>query len=127
MQLSRTVGGPATALFPLSRRELGDVWTGAALQAWEVDPLLGGWNAVEDEFAVTVGYPYDLLRVLLSTIRDQRYQDGSRLTMDSWPVACRQPSDKLMVRYQCSNCTATPSVRRACAARWSYESPSIYV
>ena len=25
MQLSRTVGGPATALFPLSRRELGDV------------------------------------------------------------------------------------------------------
>ena len=105
MQLIRTIGGPATALFPLSRKELGDIWTGVALQAWEVDPLVGGWNVVEDEFAVTVGYPYDLLRVLLSTIRDQRYPDGLRLTMDLWPVACRQPSDKLMVRYQCSNCT----------------------
>ena len=73
--MSRTVGGPATALFPLSHRKLGDIWMGAALQAWEVDSLVGGWNTVEDEFAVTIRYSYDLLRVLLSTIRDQQYPD----------------------------------------------------
>ena len=38
----RVLEGPPTAFFPLSRKELGDVWSGAALTVWEVQPMEDG-------------------------------------------------------------------------------------
>ena len=96
--------GPPTALFPLSRRELGDVWLGAAISVWEVQPIAGGWRVAEDEFAMLVGYPFELLQLLLSTLRNQRYPDGTSIRFDTWLLACRQPLDKLYVRYLCITC-----------------------
>ena len=48
VRLRRTLDDPPYALFPLSRREVGDVWTGATCTAWDVDSVRGWDTALVD-------------------------------------------------------------------------------
>ena len=112
VRLRRTLDDPPYALFPLSRREVGDVWMGATCTAWDVDSVRG-WDTALVDFAPEVGYPFELLQLFLDVLRTQKFPDGVVVSFEAWTEACRQPVETLTVLYPCAEC----SVPRRFAAR----------
>ena len=70
-----------TAVFPLSREEIGEIWTTLEeLRQWEFRPLKKGWADAWWEFRQAIDYPPEYLTVLLNTLRSQQFLDGSALS-----------------------------------------------
>ena len=99
VRLRRTLDDPPYALFPLSRREVGDVWTGAVpCAAWDVESV-PGWETALVDFAPEVGYPLELLQLFLDVLRTQKFPDGAVVSFEAWTEACCQPVEMLTIMY----------------------------
>ena len=113
-------GREPTALFPLSREELGEVWTTPEdLNQWDCEQIKGGWADAWWEFRKVTDYPAEYLTVLLTTLRTQQFLDGTPLSWRKWTAACRRQEDLMFVPITCTECD-TP---RALAMRTMLSSP----
>ena len=69
-----------TAIFPLTRADLGDVWTQVDdLAVIQVSVVQGGWPAAATLFIHYVDYPEFYLRSIMSVLRTQTFMDGTPL------------------------------------------------
>ena len=120
----RVTPGPhvaETALFPLSREEIGEVWSSVEeLKGWDISNVVGGWTRAHLAFRNTVNYPKELLTALLTIFQTQRYSNGQPLSWHTWAAACRRPVDYVQVPGECAQCETS----RAFAPRVLWDAPA---
>ena len=73
--------GNTIAVYPLSREELGEVWTSPEqIAEWNLIPLPNLWVGAERAFQHLIDYPFEYLQALITVLRTQQFLNGSPLT-----------------------------------------------
>ena len=113
--------GNTIAVYPLSREELGEVWTSPdQLAEWNLVPLPKLWVGAERVFQQLIDYPFEYLQALITVLRTQQFFNGSPLTPLTWSRACKRPSSLVAVDKTCSACDTV----RTFAIRTLFTAPS---
>ena len=113
--------GNTIAVYPLSREELGEVWTSPEqLAEWNLVPLPNLWVGAERAFQHLIDYPFEYLQALITVLRTQQFLNGSPLTPLMWSRACKRPSSLMSVDKTCSACDTV----RTFAIRTLFTAPS---
>ena len=94
-----------SAIFPLNRIELGDIWYGKAkLGAWEIKVLPGGWTSAFRRFSALIRYPVEFLTPALEALHQQSFLDKTPLSWTQWSTLCKNTSPKLYAVADCRVC-----------------------
>ena len=94
-----------SAIFPLNRIELGDIWYGKAkLGTWEIKVLPGGWDRAFPRFSSLIRYPVEFLAPALEALHQQAFLDKTPLSWTQWSMLCKNTSPKLHAVADCRIC-----------------------
>ena len=95
----------SSAVFPLTRSEMGVVWRSENdMKPWVEERRLSDWKGALKLFRDLVDYPSAFLSVLLQVFRSGRFHDGSFITSDSWKADALSDVSKVVMCITCSRC-----------------------
>ena len=95
----------AIYIYPLSRIELGEVWSAPYLLAQiQANPFPGGWDATIQTFTHYIDYPQEYLQAMINVLRPMKFKDGTALTPEEWTRACKTTTPKMNVTIVCPQC-----------------------
>ena len=94
-----------TGIFPLTRIELGDVWSqDEEIASMEIAVVVGGWLAALTIFPHYIDYPEYYLRAAMGVLRTQTFMDSTPLRWAKWKQACKTTNRMLYAFIACPEC-----------------------
>ena len=92
-------------IFPLTRIELGEVYTKLEeLSAIDVTEVPGGWFTAPALFEPYVDYPMHYLRAAMGVLSTQMFMDSTALQWNLWKEVCKTSNKKLYASIVCPKC-----------------------